>query len=214
MGYLIGFSTYNKHDHLKSRLLGFNKVKANNAFISDIEKERGKNILHPINGASDYKMLDMDLLFGNENLKIGANFSIGMLGAAMNAGIYINGWGTAHPEIRTIDLGYFQYGIKAILFNFKDLPVTTSVGLNRLRGFNARGSNDLTKEERRSGFGVDFEVKYYLGDRQFKPYLAFYAEMKRFSKEYRHAGNSVMIEVPALNTQAFGLTLGFIIDDW
>ncbi len=217
---LFNWVTYanSRYYYMRSSFRKLDDIQSKNAFISQPEKGEKGYILHPVNGVSDYKMLNADLLFGNENIKIGTNFSVGMLGAAMNDGVRLN-QGTRHPEIRTMTLGYYQIGIKTLLSNVKDMPLTASIGLNKLKGFDRKG-NDLTKEERRSGFGIDFEAKYYLGDNQFRPYVSFYGELKRFTKEAAKVGYQdfrttrfVEIEIPALNTLAFGLTLGFVIGE-
>lgn len=162
-------------------------------------------------------MINLDILFGNEDLKVGANLAVGMLGASMNNGIDMRGFNRA-PEISTLSLGYYQMGIKAMLSNLTNLPITASLGINRLRGFNTPGNNSLTKEERRGGFGIDFEARYFLGDNPFKPYVSFYTEIKKFTKETVNtsytSGRSTLftdIEAPALNSLAIGITFGFMI---
>lgn len=216
------FYEYSLHNFLKSKYWNYNNVQSDNTFIAEVDKGESATVNHPINGGSDYQFIDWDVAFGNEKIKVGANFGVGLLGSRMDNGHRLTNY-SSHPEVTNINLGYYSIGPKVFISNYNNLPITASVGINRLIGFNGGGSNSPTNGEKRKGFGIDIDAKYYIGENSFMPYLAAYVELKKFSKSVDpfpyasggHGGTSFKdIDVPGLNTISFGIKFGFLITDW
>ena len=206
----------NSNGPLKSKFRKYDELKEANPLIAENEPTPYyREMLHPVSGGGDYKFVDWDLAFGGEVIKIGLNYSFGMLGANYHGngltfydginGLYAGSFG----------VGYHSFGLKGFLFNTEELPIKAQFGINRLSSIEAINSF------KRKGWGIDLEAKYVLLDGVFKPYVSVYFEYKRFnegkepSKLYVGSTQNsyVKIDMPALKATSFGISIGVLLSD-
>lgn len=189
---------------LKSKIRRYKKLTETFPELVDMAPTSwSESTVHPLSGAGDYKWVDFDLAFGGENLKFGANFAGGFYGA--NGGsngnaIYqpVRLWG-----IKTANMGYIQYGLKAWVFQDDDIPFQASLGIHRV---STSHNSVFTK---RHGWGLDLEGKFFFMEQG--PYLGGFLELKRISGS-EHP-NDAAYSIEPNRIIALGLTLGVQIGE-
>ncbi|MEM7035515.1 MAG: hypothetical protein AAF570_00970 [Bacteroidota bacterium] len=164
---------------------------------------------YPGSGGGDYQLLDVDFAVGGDELKFGLHWAVGFLGANGAAnGVYLGTGSLESNGASAFNMGYNELGVKAFVFEKDGTPFQASVGLNYLATTNAR------RFDRRRGFGIDLEGKYFFSESPFMPYVGGYYEFKRMAEGTEPiyaAGNPVLNPVPNLNAHAIGVTFGVLV---
>jgi len=206
--YLLNLQKNPNGDLAKSQFRNWDKVKSENPQIANSSYEYSESV-HPDHGAGDYQFFDADWSFGNSKVKGGLNFAGGFLGANDKGnGIELGSASLSNNGAQVPNIGYLQYGLIGHYLLDEN-------NVNQLVSFSVSRMSTFSKQEKRKGYSVELEFKYFLGEDgdDFRPYVTGLFEYRKLQAGESGAPLTVgnPHQIPALKTIAVGVKVGVLL---